>query len=172
MVLPREPDQQVVGEAVNGREAVELCRRFGTNLVVMNVQMPEMDGPAATHEVKTELSEAAVLVLTAHDDPDYMLEAVRARAVGFVLKRNVLLRLAEVIRTVLRGYPPLDQDFTLRLLLRLSDVYGPTGHDVEARAPRAGRTCQRRGSARSGGTSPWGARTARLGRSWCLAWPP
>ena len=136
MVLSREPDLEVVGEAVNGWEAVELCRRSGPDLVVMDVQMPEMDGLAATREIKAELPAVAVLVFTAYDDPDYMLEAVRAGAAGFVLKDNALLGVAEVIRTVLRGDPPLDQGLAMRLLRRLSDLHGPSGYDAEARARR------------------------------------
>ena len=130
MVLSREPDLEVVGEAVNGREAVELCRRSGPDLVVMDVQMPEMDGLAATREIKAELPGVAVLVLTAYDDPDYMFEAVRAGAAGFVLKDNALLRVAEVIRTVLRGDPPLDQVLAMRLLRRLTHVQGPSEYDA------------------------------------------
>ncbi len=126
MVLSREPDIEVVGEAANGREAVEVCRSSGPDLVVMDVQMPEMDGLAATREIKAEMPAVAVLVLTAHDDPDYLLEAVRAGAAGFVLKHNALLRVAELIRTVLVGDPPLDQGLAMRLLRRLSYMQGPT----------------------------------------------
>lgn len=136
MVLSREPDLEIVGEAANGREAVKLCRRFEPDLVLMDVQMPEMDGLAATREIKAELPAVAVLVLTAYEDPEYMLEAVRAGAAGFVLKRNALTRVAEIARTVLRGDPPLDQGIAMRLLQRLSDAHGPSGYDAEARARR------------------------------------
>lgn len=137
MVLSREPDLEVVGEAANGREAVELCRRAGPDLVVMDVQMPEMDGLAATREIKAELPAVAVLVLTAYDDPDYMFEAVRAGAAGFVLKRNAMRRLAEVVRTVLVGDPPLEQSTAMRLLRRMADANGSAARqDPDARARR------------------------------------
>jgi DNA-binding NarL/FixJ family response regulator len=136
MVLSREPDLELVGEAANGREAVELCRRFGPDLVVMDVQMPQMDGLAATREIKAELPAVAVLVLTAYDDPEYMLEAVRAGAAGFVLKHNALARVAEVVRTVLAGDQPLDQGLAMRLLRRLSDTQGPPEYDAETRTQR------------------------------------
>lgn len=136
MVLSREPDLEVVGEVTNGREALEFCRSSGPDLVVMDVQMPEMDGLAATRAIKAELPAVAVLVLTAYDDPEYMLEAVRAGAAGFVLKRNAMRRLAEVVRTVLVGDPPLDQNTAMRLLRRLADANGAARQDPDSRARR------------------------------------
>jgi DNA-binding NarL/FixJ family response regulator len=118
-VLSWEPGLKVIGEARNGREAVELCRRTRPDIVIMDVQMPEMDGLTATREIKAELPAVAVLVLTAYEDPDYLLDAVRAGAAGFVLKRNALVRVAEAIRTVLGGEPTLDQGLAMRLLRSL-----------------------------------------------------
>lgn len=129
VALSREPDLEIVGEAANGREAVEICRSSSPDLVVMDVQMPEMDGLAATREIKAELPAVAVLVLTAYDDPDYMLEAVRAGAAGFVLKRDAMRRLAEVVRTVLVGDPPLDQRTAMRLLRRMAAANGTARRD-------------------------------------------
>lgn len=135
-VLFLEPDLEVVGEAENGREAVELCRRLEPDVVVMDVQMPEMDGLMATRKIKAELPAVAVLVLTAYEDPDYLLEAVRAGAAGFVLKQNALLRVTEAVRTVLGGDPILDQGLSMRLLRNLSDPGGTPGHDPETRSQR------------------------------------
>lgn len=135
-VLFREPDLEVIGEARNGREAIELCRRTRPDIVVMDVQMPEMDGLTATHEIKAELPAVAVLVLTAYDDPDYLLEAVRAGAAGFVLKRNAMLRVTEAIRTVLGGEPTLDPGLTMRLLQNLSAPDWAPEQDPETRSQR------------------------------------
>ena len=134
MVLSREPDLEVVGEAVNGREAVELSRSAGPDLVVMDVQMPEMDGLTATRKIKAELPAIAVLVLTAYEDTEYMLEAVRAGAAGFVLKQNALLRVPEVVRTILGGGPTLDQGLAMRLLQNLSTTDGPPESSPEIQA--------------------------------------
>jgi two-component system, NarL family, response regulator LiaR len=136
MVLSREPDLEVVGEAINGREAIELCRSFVPDLVVMDVQMPEMDGLVATREIKAEHPSIAVLVLTAYEDTDYLLEAVRAGAAGFVLKQNALLRVAEVVRTILGGGPTLDQGLAMRLLRRLSAADGTPESDPETHTQR------------------------------------
>jgi DNA-binding NarL/FixJ family response regulator len=136
MVLSREPDLEVVGEAANGREAVDLCRSAGPDLVVMDVQMPEMDGLAATRRIKTERPATAVLVLTAYEDTDYLLGAVRAGAAGFVLKRNALLRVTEVVRTILEGEPTIDQRLAMQLLRNLSAEDGAAEGDPETRAQR------------------------------------
>ena len=85
-MLEREPDIEIVGEAHNGREAVDLCRALGPNLVLMDVRMPEMDGLEATRAIKHERPEVSVLMVTMHDNQDYMREAAKAGAAGYVLK--------------------------------------------------------------------------------------
>ena len=93
-MLQREPGIEIVGEARNGREAVELCCSLRPDLVLMDVRMPEMDGLEATRAVKRELPETGVLMVTMHENRDYMLEATKAGAAGYVLKdasRNELL---------------------------------------------------------------------------------
>ena len=85
-MLEREPDIEILGEAHNGREAVDLCLTLGPNLVLMDVRMPEMDGLEATRAIKHERPEVGVLMVTMHDNQDYMLEAAKAGAAGYVLK--------------------------------------------------------------------------------------
>src|SRR3712207_2952240 len=119
-VLSREEDLEVVGEASTGSEALRLCRSLRPNLVLMDVEMPEMDGLSATRQLKEELPSISVLVLTAHDNPDYLLEAVRAGAAGFILKESALQQVATAVRTVMNGEPLLDQELAVRLLRHLS----------------------------------------------------
>jgi DNA-binding NarL/FixJ family response regulator len=93
-MLQREPGIEIVGEARNGCEAVELCRSLRPDLVLMDVRMPEMDGLEATRAIKREFPETAVLMVTMHENRDYMLEATKAGAAGYVLKdasRNELI---------------------------------------------------------------------------------
>src|SRR3712207_2657368 len=85
-MLADEPDLEVVGEAANGREALSLCSRLHPDLVLMDVRMPEMDGLRATKEIKRRYSKISVLMVTMHDNPDYLLEALKAGAAGYVLK--------------------------------------------------------------------------------------
>jgi DNA-binding NarL/FixJ family response regulator len=93
-MLQREPGVEIVGEACNGREAVELCCSLRPDLVLMDVRMPEMDGLEATRAIKHQRPEIGVLMVTMHENRDYMLEATKAGAAGYVLKdapRNELI---------------------------------------------------------------------------------
>src|SRR5215207_9383455 len=101
-MLEREPDIEIVGEAVNGREAVNLCRALDPNVVLMDVRMPEMDGLEATRAIKQEHTEVDVLMVTMHDNQDYMLEAAKAGAAGYVLKDASRDELIDAVRGVAR----------------------------------------------------------------------
>src|ERR671921_2903596 len=108
-VLQREPGIRVVGEARNGREAVELCRSLGPDLVLMDVRMPEMDGLEATRAVKRELPETGVLMVTMHENRDYILEATKAGAAGYVLKDASRNELISAVRRVVDAEPSNSQ---------------------------------------------------------------
>ncbi len=104
-MLQREPGIEIVGEARNGREAVELCRSLRPNLVLMDVRMPDMDGLEATRAIKRERPETGVLMVTMHENRDYMLEATKAGASGYVLK-DARDELVGAVRHVARHAPP------------------------------------------------------------------
>src|SRR5215218_690000 len=87
-MLSREQDLEVVGEATNGLEAVELCRRLKPDLVLMDVRMPQMDGLKAMRTIKAEQPEVCVLVVSTYENPEYMFEALKAGAAGYVLKSS------------------------------------------------------------------------------------
>ena len=119
-MLAREPGLEVVGEAENGREALELCRELRPELVLMDVRMPEMDGLAATREIKDEYPATSVLVVTTHESPEYLMDAIRAGAAGYVLKDSTKQQLLDAVRGVISGESPLDQELAMRLLQRLA----------------------------------------------------
>ena len=118
-VLEGEPDLKVVGEAANGREAVELCRELEPDLVLMDVRMPEMDGLAATRAIKEELPQTSVVMVTMHESPDYLLEAIKAGAAGYILKDAAGERLVEAVRRTLEGEAPLSEGLAMQLLVRM-----------------------------------------------------
>jgi PAS domain S-box-containing protein len=120
-VLESAPDLEVIAEATNGREALELCRSLSPDLILMDVRMPEMDGLKATRAIKEEFPTTIVLMVTTYDNPDYLLKAIKAGAAGYVLKDATKQQLLGSVRKVLGGESPLDQGLAMRLLWRLTD---------------------------------------------------
>jgi len=119
--LAGEPDLEVVGEASNGREAIELCHSLRPDLVLMDVRMPEMDGLEATRAIKREYPDTCVLMVTMHENSDYLLEALHAGAAGYVLKDAPADRLLDAVRRTLSGESPLNQELAAQLLRRLAE---------------------------------------------------
>src|SRR5215217_2741801 len=120
-LLSGEPDLEVVGEASTGLEAIEMCRRLGPDLILMDVRMPEMDGITATRRIKQDQPDVSVLVVTIHENPDYLLEALDAGAAGYVLKDAPAQRLINAVYRTLNGESPLNQELATRLLRRLAE---------------------------------------------------
>ena len=118
-MLREWPDLVVAGEADDGWEAVKLCRRLRPDLVLMDLRMPKMDGFEATREIKRESPSTIVLALTAFEEPDSLLEALKAGASGYVLKHMEPQQIVGAIRRVLEGENPLNQQVAMQLLLRL-----------------------------------------------------
>src|SRR5215218_4877320 len=100
-MLEGEPNPEIVGEAADGREALELCRRLRPDLVLMDVCMPRMDGLAATRAIKEETPTTEVLMLSTYENPDYLLEAVRAGAAGYIIKDASCRELTDAVRKAL-----------------------------------------------------------------------
>ena len=153
-------DVEVIAEATDGRETLGLCRRLRPDLVLMDVIMPEMDGVAATRAIKAELPQTVVLVMTASEDSEHLLSALRVGAGGYVLKSAEPERITEAVRKALEGEFPLDQGVSKRLLLRLSQEKQEWQEERASSVPEAPTITQGRG------TPPPPPRTGnfRLGR--------
>ena len=119
-LLEESEEVEVIAEAKDGKETLELSRRLRPDLVLMDVIMPKMDGVAATRAIKAELPRTVVLVMTASEDSEHLLSALRVGAGGYVLKSADPERITEALHKALEGEFPLDQEVTKRLLLRLS----------------------------------------------------
>jgi DNA-binding NarL/FixJ family response regulator len=107
-LLERQSDMLVVGEAANGEEAVRLAKELKPAVVVMDVRMPGVSGVEATRRIKEEVPQVAVLVLTAHDDDEYVFALLQAGANGYLLKTAETDELVKAIRTVAAGQSALD----------------------------------------------------------------
>ena len=116
MVLAAHEDLQVVGEAGNGVEAVELTGRLRPDVVVMDVRMPVLDGVAATRRIVSAGVPSRVVVLTTFDLDEYAFAALQAGASGFLLKNTEPAELVAAIRTVARGDAVVAPRVTRRLL--------------------------------------------------------
>jgi len=118
-MLSEASDFSVVGEAADGREALELCRRLHPTLVLMDVRMPLMDGLAATRAIKAEFPLTIVLILTCFEDSHYLEEAINAGAGGYILKDYTQEQIINSIVGVLHEEPQLNEALAMQLLKTL-----------------------------------------------------
>ena len=122
MILEAKENMEVVGEAGDGAEAVELVERLQPDVVLMDVRMPDMDGIEATRRIAASGSSARIVILTTYDVDEYVFAALRAGASGFLLKDVRPPELTEAIRVVARGDALLAPGVTRRLLDRFAGV--------------------------------------------------
>jgi DNA-binding NarL/FixJ family response regulator len=111
---------QVVGEAADGRAAIDSARRLGPDVVLMDVRMPEMDGITATREVLAAAPETRVVIVTTFEEDDYVFGALAAGASGFLLKRTGPEELIAAIHTVAEGEALLSPSVTRRVIERMA----------------------------------------------------
>ena len=102
-LLETQPDMTVVGEATNGREAVELARRLQPAVILMDISMPILNGLEATRQIKKEMPGCQVVVLTMHENEEYLANILQAGATGYVLKQAADRELIEAVRIASRG---------------------------------------------------------------------
>jgi DNA-binding NarL/FixJ family response regulator len=126
MLLSREEDIEVVAEANNGIEAVDKASRFHPTVVLMDIRMPELDGLQATRRILAADADARILVLTTFDLDEYVYEALRAGASGFVLKDDPPEQLLAAIRTVAAGDALLSPTITKRVIRQFARIPRPT----------------------------------------------
>jgi two-component system, NarL family, response regulator NreC len=103
LILSAQPDMQIVGEAGNGREAVELAEKLQPDVIIMDVAMPELNGIEATRRITTAAPRARVLALSMHKDAVYVREILRSGARGYLLKDSVDADLLAAVRAVAKG---------------------------------------------------------------------
>jgi DNA-binding NarL/FixJ family response regulator len=120
MILDAREDMEVVGEAGDGAEAVEMVSEHGPDVVLMDVRMPNVDGIEATRQIVAAGSSARIIILTTHDVDEYVFAALRAGASGFLLKDVRPAELVDAIRVVARGDALLAPSVTRRLLDRFA----------------------------------------------------
>jgi DNA-binding NarL/FixJ family response regulator len=125
VLLNAQPDIEVIGEAVNGQEAVEQAAALSPDVILMDVRMPVLDGLQATRQITAKPDPPKILVLTTFDLDDYVYEALRAGASGFLLKDASANELADAVRLVAAGDALLAPGVTRRLIAEFARMGAP-----------------------------------------------
>ena len=123
-ILRKEADIEVVGEADDGQQAIDLALRLRPDIVVMDVRMPVLSGIEATRRIREAMPEVQVLVLTAYDDDQYVFSLLQAGASGYLLKTAPVSELVKAIRLVKSGESPLDPSIARKVVVRMADDQG------------------------------------------------
>lgn len=116
LIINMEEDMEVVGTAGDGAEGVELVRREQPDVVLMDIRMPGMDGVEATRRIKAEWPQIHVVTLTTYSDDELMMEALKAGAVGYLVKDLAASDLVQAVRTVRQGGALIPQAIAARLV--------------------------------------------------------
>jgi len=135
-LLSVHPDFEVVGEAGNGAEALRVARHLLPTVVLMDLQMPAMDGVTATQHLRSELPDCRVIVLTTFDDNELVFDGLRAGAVGYLLKDAPSEKLAEAIRVAARGESFLQPSVAAKVVAEFARLksHGPIRSQALAEA--------------------------------------
>jgi DNA-binding NarL/FixJ family response regulator len=114
-ILANEADMELVGEANNGREAVEMFKQFKPDVILMDLRMPELDGTSATRMIRQEVPDAKIIALTSYDGDQDIYRALEAGVRGYILKEMVHTEVVRAIRTVHSGKRLMPQEVAERL---------------------------------------------------------
>jgi DNA-binding NarL/FixJ family response regulator len=119
-LLEQEPDIEIVGEAANGAEAVDLAERLNPDVAIVDISMPVMSGIEATERIKRVRPSTAVLILTAYDDDQYVFALLAAGAAGYLLKDVPSAEVVRAVRSVHAGEPVLHPAIAKKVLARFA----------------------------------------------------
>jgi len=139
ILLSLQPDFEVIGEAANGSEAIELAKQQRPAVILMDLHMPVVDGVSATRRLRTELPDCQVIALTTFDDDENVFEALRAGAIGYLLKDVPPEDLFAAIRLSARGESFIQPSVARKLVLefaRLSERKGQADQNVVSLSER------------------------------------
>jgi DNA-binding NarL/FixJ family response regulator len=129
IILNHQADIEVVGQAADGVEAVELAKKLQPDVILMDIKMPRLNGIQATRQIIAALPKTQVIILTTYDTDDWVFDGIRAGAVGYLLKDTTGDNLAEAVRGALRGESQMDPTVARKVLREFQHVTG-SGHAV------------------------------------------
>lgn len=128
-LLSVQPDIEVVGEAGDGEEALRMVAQFQPDVVLMDLQMPVMDGVAATRRLQAEYPASRAIMLTTFDDDEYVFEGLRAGAIGYLLKDVSAQKLVEAIQSAARGETFLQPSIAAKVVAEVARHGAPTASE-------------------------------------------
>lgn len=121
IIISMEADMEVVGAASNAQEALELCRQYQPDIVLMDIRMPIMDGVLGTKLIKSQFSNIKVIILTTFKDDEYIKEAIKNGASGYMLKNQSSDNIIDSLRAVHKGSIVLEKEVAKSLTSMLKD---------------------------------------------------
>jgi len=128
VLINQQADMEIVGEAENGKAAIELARKLKPDVIIMDVSMPGMNGIEATRQIKTEMPDIKVIALSAYDNREYVMGMVKAGVSGYLLKDCAFEELISAIRTVLQNKSYLSPDAARVVLETQSEIQSSPGN--------------------------------------------
>jgi two-component system response regulator NreC len=131
LLIDSQPGLKVVGEAGNGTEAVTLARELQPDMILLDLNMPGLDGLAALPQLKQDAPHSRILILTMYDDVSYLQEALHASAAGYILKKAVDSELLMAIQTVQRGQVYIHSAMTEKLLQQMDTPSAPAKTEAD-----------------------------------------
>lgn len=135
LILGKEEDIEICGTAGNGRKAYEICKWNRPHVVLMDIKMPEVNGVEATLMIKRDFSDVKVIVLTTFNDDEYIYDALKNGASGYLLKDASPLEIAGAIRTVYSGGALIQSEVAVKVIDRFSEL--ARGDSKRHKDPRA-----------------------------------
>ncbi len=130
MILGRESDIEVCGLASNGREAYEICKEEVPDVVLMDIKMPQLNGVEATKKIKTDFSNIKIIVLTTFNDDEYIHQALRYGASGYILKDATPEKILEAIRVVNNGGALIQPNVAIKVIEQFSKATNSMNEDI------------------------------------------
>lgn len=130
IILNHQQDLEVIGQAADGVEAIELAKKLQPDVILMDIKMPRMNGIQATRQIVSALPKTQIIILTTYDTDDWVFDGIRAGAIGYLLKDASGDNLADAVRGALRGESQIDPTVARKVLREFQHLTAPQRSSV------------------------------------------